>query len=46
VNRQIGESITLEADKNYRWKEDIEIVDKTTGKTVKKEIEKKLSLKP
>ncbi len=45
VSRKISESITLEANEKFRWKEDIEVYDRKTKKTVTKEIERKVEFK-
>jgi len=45
VSRKIGESVTLEAYEKARWMADVEVVDKTTGKTVLKEAEQKIEYK-
>ncbi len=45
VNRKIGESITMEANEKFRWKEDVNVYDKKTNKTITKEVEKKVEFK-
>jgi peptide/nickel transport system substrate-binding protein len=42
VERKIGESITLKADPNYRWRERVPYVDATTGEEKTKVVERKV----
>ena len=44
MERKIGESITLEADPNYRWIENVPYMDSDTGEKKTKEIERQCEI--